>query len=105
MAKISSKKIRVGVVGATGYTGEEILRILTRHPDAEITYVSGKEDRDVRIQEIFPYFRGKLDLECRPFSADEAIEKSDVVFLSLPHTVSMQHAPVFLKAKKKVIDV
>lgn len=99
------KKIRVGVVGATGYTGEELVRILVRHPRAQIAYVSGKEDRDVRIHEIFPYLRGKLDLECRPLSVEEAVEKTDLVFLSLPHTVSMQQAPLFLKAGKKVIDV
>ena len=99
------KKLRVGVVGATGYTGEEIIRILSRHPQVEINYVSGKEDREVKIQEIFPYLQGTLDLECKAFLFDEAVEKSDLVFLSLPHTVSMQVAPLFLKAKKKVIDV
>ena len=99
------KKIRVGVIGATGYTGEEIVRILAWHPHVEITYVSGKEDREVKIQEIFPYLRNRLDLPCRAFSASDAIAQCDVVFLSLPHTVSMQVAPAFLKAGKKVIDV
>lgn len=99
------KKIRVGVVGATGYTGEEIVKILSNHPKAELTYTSGKEDRDVKIQDIFPYLRNKLDLDCKAFSAADAIEKADVIFLSLPHTVSMAYAPVFLKAKKRVIDV
>ncbi len=99
------KKVKVGVVGATGYTGEELVRILSNHPHAELSYVSGKEDRDIRIQEIFPYLKNKVDLECKAFSVDEAIDKCDLVFLSLPHTVSMQVAPLFLKAKKKVIDV
>ncbi len=99
------KKLRVGIVGATGYTGEEIVRILSKHPHVEITYVSGKEDREIRIQEIFPYLSGRLDLECKAFSQEEATEKTDLVFLSLPHTVSMQAAPLFLKAGKKVIDV
>lgn len=99
------KKTRVAVVGATGYTGEELVRLLVGHPHAEITYVSGKEERQVRIQEIFPYLSGRIDLECRAFSADEAVSKCDAVFLSLPHTVSMQVAPVFLRAGKLVIDV
>lgn len=103
--KTSAKKLRVGVVGATGYTGEELVRILVRHPQAEICYVSGKEDREVKLQELFPYLRGKLDLECRPLSVPQAIEKCDLIFLSLPHTVSMQFAPLFLNAKKKVIDI
>ncbi len=100
-----SKKLRVGVVGATGYTGEELLRILSAHPQAELTYVSGKEDRDVKIQEIFPYLKNRLDLDCRAFSFQEAVDRCDLVFLSLPHTVSQEFAPQFLKAKKKVIDI
>jgi len=99
------KNIRVGVVGATGYTGEELVRLLAWHPNATLAYVSGKEDRQVRIQEIFPYLRNRIDLECKAFSADEARDKCDLVFLSLPHTVSMRFAPFFLKAGKKVIDV
>ncbi len=99
------KKLKVGIIGATGYTGEELVRILVRHPRIQVTYVSGKEDRDIRIQEIFPYLRNSIDLECKAFSFDEAVEKCDAVFLSLPHTVSQQFAPMFLKAKKKVIDV
>src|SRR3989338_9185047 len=99
--KTTSKKVKVAVLGATGYTGEELVRILVRHPHVEISYVSGKEDREVRLQEIFPYLKGKIDLECKPLSVDQAIEKSDLVFLSLPHTVSMQVAPGVLEAKKK----
>lgn len=99
------KKLRVGVVGATGYTGEELVRILSRHPNAEVTYVSGKDDRNEKIQEIFPYLRNTLDLKCNAFSLEEAIEKTDLVFLSLPHTLSMQSAPLFLKAGKRVVDI
>jgi N-acetyl-gamma-glutamyl-phosphate reductase len=99
------QRLKVAVVGATGYTGEELVRLLVRHPQVEITYVSGKEDRSVKIQEIFPYLQNKLDLECRAFSVEEACKKSDFIFLSLPHTVSMQAAPLFLKAGKKVVDI
>ena len=98
-------KIKVGVVGATGYTGEELIKILSKHPNVELTYVSGKEDRDEKIQDIFPYLQGKLDLPCKAFSLDEALEKTDRIFLALPHAVSRQTAPAFLKAGKKVIDV
>src|SRR3990167_10313342 len=98
-------KLHVGIVGATGYTGEELVRILSRHPNVEVAYVSGKEDRSERIQDIFPYLKHTLDLKCNAFSAEEAIKKTDLVFLSLPHTLSMQNAPVFLKAGKKVIDI
>ena len=99
------KKLKVGVVGATGYTGEELVKLLSRHPEVEVTYVSGKEDRDEKIQDIFPYLQGKLDLPCKAFSIDEAIAKCDLVFLALPHTASMAVVPALLKAGKKVIDV
>ena len=100
-----ANKLKVGVVGATGYTGEELVKLLSRHPEAEVTYVSGKEDRDEKIQDIFPYLLGKLDLPCKAFSVDEAIEKCDLIFLALPHTASMAVVPALLKAGKKVVDV
>ncbi|MCG3176156.1 MAG: N-acetyl-gamma-glutamyl-phosphate reductase [Candidatus Omnitrophica bacterium] len=97
--------LKVGVIGATGYTGEELVRILCRHRQAKLSYVSGKEERTVRIQEIFPYLQGAVDLECRTFQFEEALGAADLFFLSLPHTVSMQVAPQFLAAGKKVVDV
>ncbi len=100
-----AKKIQVGVIGATGYTGEELVRILADHPHAALAYVSGKEDRDAKIQEIFPYLKHKVDLECKAFSIDEAVERCDFIFLSLPHTVSMQVAPALMEANKKVVDI
>ncbi len=102
---MNNSKIRVGIAGVTGYTGEELVKILSRHEGVEMTYVSGREDRAEKIQDIFPYLLGTLDLACNAFSLEEAIEKTDVVFLALPHTNSMQYAPELLKAGKKVIDV
>lgn len=96
---------RVAVIGATGYTGEELLRLLVRHPHTHLTYISAKDDRKARIQDLFPHLHGKLDLECPALNADEAIACCDVAFLALPHTVSMQVAPLFLRAGKKVIDM
>lgn len=99
------KKVKVAVVGATGYTGEELVRILASHPSVEIVYASGKEERSGKLQDIFPYLKNRIDLGCKSFSAEEAVFKCDLAFLSLPHTVSMQVAPLFLKAGKKVVDV
>ena len=101
----SQRKLKVGVIGATGYTGEELVRILARHPRISLAYVSGREDRTAKIQDIFPYLKGRVDLECRALNVREAAAAAEVFFLSLPHTVSMQSAPAFLKAGKKVIDV
>jgi N-acetyl-gamma-glutamyl-phosphate reductase len=98
-------KLKVGIAGATGYTGEELVKILSRHPGVDVTYVSGSEDRAEKIQDIFPYLNKTLDLPCNAFSADEAIGKTDLVFLAVPHTHSMQNVPQLLQAGKRVIDV
>ncbi len=63
------KKIKVAVIGATGYTGEELIRLLAHHPGVEISYASGKEDRSVKLQEIFPYLKNRVGLECKAISA------------------------------------
>ena len=98
-------KLKAGVVGATGYTGEELVRLLAHHPHAEVTYVSGNIDRGIKIQEIFPYLEKRVDLECKPYSHEEAVASADFLFLSLPHTISMQVAPRILVAGKKVVDM
>ncbi|MFH1407051.1 MAG: N-acetyl-gamma-glutamyl-phosphate reductase [Candidatus Omnitrophota bacterium] len=97
--------INVAVVGATGYAGEELIKVLLRHPGVKITSVSAKIDKPQKISEIFPAFKGSLDLVCAGPDIKEILEKSEVVFLALPHRVSMEYAPEFLKAGKKVIDL
>jgi len=98
-------KIKVGIVGATGYAGEEIIKILLRHNAVEITSLAAVIDKPTVFSEMFPAYRGRMELVCNTLDADEMINRADVVFLALPHTVSMQYAPIFLKAGKKVIDL
>lgn len=97
--------LRVGVIGATGYTGEELIKILLRHPHVKITYLSAKIDKPQDISKVFPYLAGKINLVCDNLNIDKAIASADLLFLALPHTVSMKVAPKFLKASKKVIDL
>lgn len=99
------KKIKAGVLGAPGNSGEELVRLLAWHPHVELTYVAGKEERNDKIQDLFPYLKGRVDLACRSIQPDEAIRKCDVLFTALPHTASMDVVPHFLKAGKKVVDV
>jgi len=98
-------KMRVGVVGATGYTGEEIIRILAKHKDVEITSLSAIIEKPAKFSELFPAYRKKVDIIVKELDVGEVIKKTDLVFLALPHTVSMLFAPNFLSAKKKVIDL
>ncbi len=97
--------IRASIVGATGYTGEEIVTILASHKDVRMTSLSAIIDKPTNISDIVPRLRGRLDIICKSFDFDEAVKASDVVFLALPHRVSMDFAPKFLKAGKKVIDL
>ncbi len=97
--------IKAAIVGATGYTGMEIAEILIRHPEIEITSLSALVEEEMPFSDIYPRFKGRLDLLCKNMDKEEIINNSDVVFLALPHTVSMKFAPEFLKAGLKVIDL
>jgi N-acetyl-gamma-glutamyl-phosphate reductase len=97
--------LNVGIVGATGYAGEELIDILLRHKGVRITSISAKIDKPKPISRIFPRFAGKIDLICGEPDIKEIARACDLVFLALPHTVSMEIAPHLLKAGKRVIDL
>jgi N-acetyl-gamma-glutamyl-phosphate reductase len=96
---------KAAIIGATGYAGEELIRLLLMHPDVKITHLVAKIERTTPINEIFPWLVNKLDLDCNSQMDEEQIAKdSDVIFLALPHRVSMEVAPSFLSLGKRVID-
>ncbi len=97
--------INAGIIGATGYTGEELISILLRHPQVRIVYLAAKIEKPVSIARIFPGFKNRIELICQPLDIDSAVSKCNLLFLALPHTVSMRIAPRFLKANKRVIDL
>jgi len=99
-------KVKVGIIGATGYAGKKLIQILIRHPYIEIVSLSAKLNAPTSISKIFPEFKNIIDLECLNFeNADEVAKITDLVFLALPHTVSMNIVPKFLESGKKVIDL
>ncbi|MCK5306370.1 MAG: N-acetyl-gamma-glutamyl-phosphate reductase [Candidatus Omnitrophica bacterium] len=97
--------LKVGVIGATGYTGEELVKILLNHPKVELTSITAKVEKESRMSDLFGRFLGKCDLMCKNLDVDEVAKKTDLVFLALPHGVSMQYAKAFLKKGKRVIDL
>jgi len=97
--------INVGIVGSTGYAGEELIKLLLAHPEARITNVSAKIDKPKNIQDIFPKFKNKINLICKGPEINELTAKCDLIFLALPHTVSMELVPRLLSAGKRVIDL
>lgn len=97
--------INAAIVGATGYTGEELIDVLLKNPEIEITSLSALVEKEILFSELYPRFDKKMSLVCKNFDIKDVAAKCDVVFLALPHTVSMKIAPEFIKKGKKVIDL
>ncbi|MFA5155954.1 MAG: N-acetyl-gamma-glutamyl-phosphate reductase [Candidatus Omnitrophota bacterium] len=97
--------INAGIIGATGHTGEELIDILLKHPNVRIAGLYNTSDEPQIISEVFSRFKGRIDAVCRKADVKEIAGKCDVVFLALPHTVSMSFAPKLLAAGKRVIDL
>lgn len=96
--------IKIGIVGGTGYTGVELLRILAAHPHAELTAITSRKEDGMPVSEMFPSLRGFVSLA---FSAPEKtpLHECDVVFFATPHGVAMAQARELLAAGVKVIDL
>ena len=97
--------IRAGIIGITGYTGEELLRILSKHKDVKITVLAGRTTSPIRdLKDIYPKYES-LNLKCVPLNIEQIKNETDVVFLALPHAVAFEVVPDLIKAGKKVIDL
>ncbi len=97
-------KIAAGIVGGTGYTGVELLRLLAAHPEVELKVITSRSEEGLPVADMFPNLRGRLDLR---FSApDVAVLKScDVVFFATPNGTAMNMVPELLEAGVRVIDL
>lgn len=96
--------ITVGIVGGTGYTGVELLRLLLRHPDVQVTLLTSRTEAGRRVDDMFPSLRGHTDL-CYSDLNIEQLKQCDVVFFATPHGVAMKHAAELVAANTKVIDL
>ena len=96
--------VKVGIVGGTGYTGVELIRLLARHGDAKLTAITSRKEAGMSVSELFPSLRGHVDLV---FStpADAALEQCDVVFFATPNGIAMQEASTLLAAGVRLIDL
>jgi N-acetyl-gamma-glutamyl-phosphate reductase len=96
--------IKVGIVGGTGYTGVELLRLLSAHPEVQLTAITSRKEDGLPVADMFPSLRGHVDLAfTSPDKAD--LTQCDVVFFATPHGVAMAQAPALLAAGVKVIDL
>lgn len=96
--------IKVGIVGGTGYTGVELLRILSQHSEVSIQAITSRKEMGMAVAELFPSLRGRIALKfCDP--ADAKLDKCDLVFFATPNGIAMQQARVLLDAGVRVIDL
>jgi len=97
-------KIRIGIVGGTGYTGVELLRLLARHPQAELKVITSRTEAGMPVADMFPNLRGHVGL---PFTAPDpaALAACDVVFFATPNGVAMKEARALYDAGVRMIDI
>jgi N-acetyl-gamma-glutamyl-phosphate reductase len=96
--------VNVSIVGAAGYSGEELLRILIRHPKVKIKNITSRKNNGMHISEVFPRF-ADTDLYFSMPDVKNIIKDSEVVFLALPHGLAAEYAEPFIKAGLKVFDL
>lgn len=101
---MSNGKLKVGIVGGTGYTGVELLRLLAIHPNVDVVAVTSRGEAGLPVSEMFPSLRGYIDIA---FSdpATAKLDTCDIVFFATPHGVAMSQAPALLASGTKLIDL
>jgi N-acetyl-gamma-glutamyl-phosphate reductase len=97
--------LKVAIVGASGYTGVELLRILHCHPEAAVTCVTSERSAGKRISDIYPGLKGRCDLLLENLEPVRVAGKADFIFTALPHKAAMEVAPTFLSLGKRLVDL
>ncbi len=104
MASAADTRIKVGIVGGTGYTGVELLRLLAQHPNVELRAITSRKEDGMHVAEMYPSLRGRVDIKFQ--TPDTAgLEQCDVVFFATPHGVAMSQAQALLDAGVRIIDL
>ncbi|MCI5194020.1 MAG: N-acetyl-gamma-glutamyl-phosphate reductase [Candidatus Electrothrix sp. AU1_5] len=97
--------LKVGIIGASGYTGVELARILSTHPEVELTVATSRQYAGKPLAEVFPSLRKRVDLVCENLGPEELVDRADFFFAAVPHKTAMDLVPILLKAGKKVVDL
>jgi N-acetyl-gamma-glutamyl-phosphate reductase len=98
--------IKVAILGGSGYTALELIKILLRHPGVEIAAVTSRQSDTPHLSELHPSLTGRIDLRCEPFDADRLVARGvQCVFSCLPHGASMAALPALLERGLRVIDL
>ncbi len=97
--------MKVGIIGASGYTGAELTRILSRHSEVELTVVTSRQYAGKPLSEVYPHLGGISELFCENVDTDELVQRADLFFTAVPHQTAMEIVPQLLDAGKKVVDL
>lgn len=97
--------MRVAVVGATGYTGGELLRLMAQHPKVEVVAVTSKRSAGKPLSSRLPFLKGRVDLTLEALDIDKIAKKADLIFIALAHTQAIDPVRRFINSGKKVIDL
>ena len=97
--------IRTAVIGATGYAGAELVRILAGHPDVQLTLLTSRQYTGERFDKVFPAMAGVVGLSCESYSADAVADRCDTAFIALPHQLPMDIVPELLARNIRVVDL
>jgi N-acetyl-gamma-glutamyl-phosphate reductase len=97
--------IKVGIFGGSGYTGQELLRLLLGHTEAKVVAATSRRFAGTPVSEVYPALSGQTDLVYTNDSPEAVADFADFIFLALPHGVSMEMAPIFVRAGRKVVDL
>jgi N-acetyl-gamma-glutamyl-phosphate reductase len=96
--------IKAGIVGGTGYTGVELLRLLAKHPKVEVTVITSRAEAGVKVADMYPSLRGHVDLAFTEPDVD-ALGECDVVFFATPHGVAQNLMPALMKTSARIVDL
>ena len=99
------ERIRVCVVGATGFAGIEVCRLVLGHPNMELAMVTDRKEAGTRLDAVYPSFAGACDLELSLPEPDAIAQAADVAFLAVPHTASLALTPELLRRGVTVLDL
>ncbi len=99
------KMIKIGIVGGTGYTGVELLRLLAQHPQAHVEVITSRSENGIRVVDMYPNLRGHYDQLCFSVPDTAALGACDVVFFATPHGVAHAMAAELLATGTRIIDL
>ncbi len=99
------QEFNVAILGASGYTGGELIRILVNHPNVKISYITAEKHAGKKVSEVFPHLKGILDLKLEKLDPKKVPDDIDIVFAALPHGASAEVIHEIYKRKIKIIDL